>query len=154
MDQDREEQKHRLHNRDKSDAAKLGWKRNRVSYTLGNRKKERESMNKSFYDICKEMDNIAEAKEGRDDIFEGEYEVTLQNIAGGIAYKINKETGNISFSTTLEQSGSGQYRLLNYDDKTLEELYKNLKADIMELCQNFDDGIQQIIAKHGLNSTK
>ena len=151
MDQDREEQKHRLHNRDKSDAAKLGWKRNHVNYTLGNRKKERENMNKSFYDICKEFD---ESEISKDNVFDTELNISLDNIAGGISMSINRENGNVSISTSLEQTGSGQYRLTQYDDETLKTLYNNMKNDLTELCKSFDEEIAQVLAKNGLRSTK
>ena len=151
MDQERKEQNHRLNNRDKSDASKIAWKRNHASYMTGVKKRERKAMNRSFYDICREIDQ-AELDKNTD--FETEAVITLNNIAGGIAMTINKDNGNVSFSTSLQQTGSGQYRLTDFDDETLQNLYKALKDELLELCKNFDDGIQQIIARHGLNSTK
>lgn len=151
MDQDKKAQKHRLHNREKSDASKIAWKRKHAHYMTGIKKRERENMNKSFYDVCKEMD---EANIAKDNVFDTELEISLDNIAGGINLKINKENGNVSISTALTQTGSGQYRLTDFDDETLKKLFGELKDELLELCQNFDEGIQQIIAKHGLNSTK
>lgn len=152
---DREEQKHRLHNREKSDTAKLAWKRNHANYMRGIRKREREDMKKTrtLLDICKEM-KLDEAQLSRDNVFQNELNIDLQNIAGGISLKINKENGNVSISTSLEQSGSGQYRLTNYDEESLKNLYNALKDDLMQLCQNFDDEIEGLLSKHGLKSTK
>ena len=152
---DNDEQKHRLRNREKSDASKLAWKRNHASYMRGIRKREREDMKKTrtLLDICKEM-KLDEAELSRDNVFQNELNIDLQNIAGGISLKINKENGNVSISTSLEQSGSGQYRLTNYDEESLKNLYNALKDDLMQLCENFDDEIEGLLSKHGLKSTK
>lgn len=149
--QEREEQRHRLYNRERSDATKIAWKKYRVNYNRGIKKREREEMRKSFYDICREMD---EANITRDNVFESNLDISLETIAGGISLAINKENGNISISTTLEQTGSGQYKPTNYDENTLKQIYNDIKADLLDLCQSFDDEINQIIAKYGLKSTK
>ena len=97
---------------------------------------------------------LDEAELSRDNVFQNELNIDLQNIAGGISLKINKENGNVSISTSLEQSGSGQYRLTNYDEESLKNLYNALKDDLMQLCENFDDEIEGLLSKHGLKSTK
>lgn len=151
MDNEREEQKHRLYNRGKSDASKLAWKRNHFSYMSGVRKRERKNMKRSFYDICKEFD---EAKIEKDNIFKTNLDISLENIAGGINLAINKDNGNVSISTALIPSGSGQYRLTDFNDEELKRLYGELKEELTQICQNFDEEISQMLAKHGLKSTK
>ena len=154
-EQEDDAQRHRLRNKDKSNATKLAWKRNHSNYMRGVRERERKEMNRSFYDICKEMEeHLTEAQTSRDNIFKDKLAFTFDNIAGGIALSINKDNGTLSISTSLEQGGSGQYGLSNYDDAALKSLFSNIKNDLLNLCQNFDDEIQQIIAKNGLKSTK
>jgi len=155
MDQDRETQQHRLQNKKKSNASKLAWKRNHGHYMTGVRKRERKEMNRSFYDVCKDMEeHLTEAEVTRDNVFESKLNISLDSIAGGISLSINKENGNVSISTSLEQTGSGMYRLTDYDDATLKTLFSSIKNDLLELCKNFDNEINQIIAKNGLKSTK
>jgi hypothetical protein len=155
MDQDREAQQHRLQNKKKSNASKLAWKRNHGHYMTGVRKRERNEMNRSFYDVCKDMEeHLTEAEVTRDNVFESKLNISLDSIAGGISLSINKENGNVSISTSLEQTGSGMYRLTDYDDATLKTLFSSIKNDLLELCKNFDNEINQIIAKNGLKSTK
>ena len=148
---DNEEQKHRLYHREQSDASKLAWKRHHGSYMRGIARREREKMNKSFYAICKEFD---ESEISKDNVFDTELNISLDNIAGGISMSVNRENGNVSISTSLEQTGSGQYRLTQYDDETLKTLYNNMKSDLTELCKSFDEELAQILAKNGLRSTK
>ena len=112
-------------------------------------------MNRSFYDVCKDMEeHLTEAEVTRDNVFESKLNISLDSIAGGISLSINKENGNVSISTSLEQTGSGMYRLTDYDDATLKTLFSSIKNDLLELCKNFDNEINQIIAKNGLKSTK
>lgn len=152
---DREEQKHRLHNRDKSDATKIAWKRHHSSYMRGIRKRERNNMTSLYNELNQKIEAaLGEALVDRDDVFDNQLEIKLENIAGGIAVSINKDTGNVSFSTSLNQSGSGMYGLANYDEQTLKQLQSELKADLLELCKTFDEGIIEIVNKHGLKSTK
>lgn len=157
------EQKHRLHNKKKSNKSKLAWKKYHGHYMTGVRKRERREMNQSFYKTCQELDeyinealkdDINEAEISRDNVFENKLAINFESVSGGLACTINKDNGNVSFSTTLEQSGSGMYRLTEYDDATLKVLYSNLKDDLMNLCKTFDEEINQILAKNGLKSTK
>ena len=154
--QDREALQHRLQNREKSNAAKLGWKRNHGHYTIGIKKRERDRMNKSFYDVCKDMEEhlITEAEITKDNVFETKADISLESIAGGISLSVNKENGNVSISTSLEQTGSGMYRPTNADANGMQEIYNNIKEDLFNLCKNFDSEINQIMAKYGLKSTK
>lgn len=151
MEQDREEQRHRLTNKKKSNAAKLAWKRNHGNYVAGIRKRERESMKKSFYDICRDMD---EANITRDNIFENKLNISFDNIAGGVSLSINDDEGTLSISTSLDTTGVGQYGLSDFDNETLKTLFSNVKEDLLNLCKNFDNEIIQIITKNGLKSTK
>ena len=149
-----DEQTHRLNNKKKSNATKLAWKRNRASFMSGVRKRERDSMKRSFYDVCKDMNELQEAKVDKDNVFDSKLEISLESIAGGVALSINKDNGNVSFTTTLNQSGSGMYRLTTFDDATLKTLFSSLKEDLLNVCKNFDEEINQMIAKNGLKSTK
>jgi len=149
-----DEQTHRLNNKKKSNATKLAWKRNRASFMSGVRKRERDSMKRSFYDVCKDMNELQEAKVDKDNVFDSKLEISLESIAGGVALSINKDNGNVSFTTTLNQSGSGMYRLTTFDDAALKTLFSSLKEDLLNVCKNFDEEINQMIAKNGLKSTK
>ena len=116
-------------------------------------------MKTSFIKVCRELDEcvkeaMTEAEVTRDNVFETELDVSLDSIAGGISLQINKDNGNVSISTSLEQTGSGMYKLTDWDDATLKTLYSALKDDLLNLCKNFDEEINQIIAKNGLKSTK
>lgn len=153
-EQEDDAQKHRLRNKKKSNATKLAWKRNHSNYMSGVRERERKEMNKSFYDICKEKEHVLEAQVSRNNVFKDKLAFGFDNIAGGIAVSINKDNGTLSISTSLEQTGSGQYGLTNYDDAALKTLFSNIKNDLLNLCQNFDDEISQIMAQNGLKSTK
>lgn len=151
MERDDNAQQHRLRNKKKSNASKLAWRRNHGNYMRGVRKRERDSMNKSFYDVCRQLD---EADVKKDNVFDTELTVGFDSIAGGIAMSINKDNGNVSFSTSLIQSGSGMYRLTDFDADTLKTLYTNIRGDIIDLCNHFDEELQMILAKNGLKSTK
>ena len=155
MDQDREAQRHRLRNKEKSDAAKIAWKRHHSSYMSATRKKERENMNSLYKELNDKIEEaLSEATVTQDNVFRDEIKISLDNIAGGISIKLNKDTGKISISTSLEQTGAGMYGLTNFDDATIEQLQKQLKDSLLELCQTFDDGITQITNQYGLRSTK
>lgn len=150
MDKDREEQKHRLHNREKSDAAKLAWKRHHSSYMQGTRKRERDMENKTFYGIAKELDEkINESKIVRDNQFQQQLDLSFDTISGGISFGVKE--GTISFSCSLEETGSGSYALLQGNP---EDKYNDIKEDLKQICQMVDDEMKQLIAKHGLKSTK
>ena len=149
-----DEQRHRLRNKHKSNSAKLDWKRNHGNYMRGARERERQSMNRSFYDICKANEHLVEAQVSRNNVFKDKLAFGFDNIAGGIAVSINKDNGTLSISTSLEQTGNGQYGLTNFDDATLQALFSNIKNSLLDLCQNFDEEISQIMAQNGLKSTK
>lgn len=144
------EQKHRLHNREKSDAAKLAWKRHHSSYMSGTRKRERNMENRTFYNIAKDLDEkINECKIVRDNVFEKQFDLSFDTISGGISSGI--KDGTVSFSCSLEETGSGSYKLQNGEE---EALYNDLKESLQQICQMVDDEMKQLIARHGLKSTK
>lgn len=144
------EQKHRLHNREKSDAAKLAWKRHHSSYMSGTRKRERNMENRTFYNIAKDLDEkINECKIVRDNVFEKQFDLSFDTISGGISLGI--KDGTVSFSCSLEETGSGSYKLQNGEE---EALYNDLKESLQQICQMVDDEMKQLIARHGLKSTK
>lgn len=140
-----DERKHRLHNKEKSDAAKIAWKRHHSSYMRGVRKKER--MN--FYDLAKEMEKVNESKIVRDNVFDKQLDISFDTISGGISFGI--KDGTVSFSCSLEETGSGSYALEQGDETAL---YNDIKEDLKQICQMVDDEMRQILAKHGLKSTK
>ena len=153
MDNEREAQHHRLTEPNRSRATKLAWKRHHNSYMQGNRKKERNNMNKTFYSISKEIEEaLNEAKIQKDDIFDLKGEITFDNLSGGFSFSINKDDGNISFSTMLTEDGHGNYRLENTpsNEDFYKELYEDLRDDLQELAKTVDDSMRQILARHGL----
>ena len=150
-DDEEEARKHRIRNREKSDAAKLAWKRHHYSYSKANRKKERDNMTKDFYSVAKALQ---EATIQTDNVFELEAHIDLDNISGGIGLKIEKD-GNVSISMLLNQSGSGNYKLVNATpNENYKNLYNSLLDDLKQLANTIDTEIQQIITKNGLSSTK
>lgn len=145
-----DEQKHRLHNKEKSDAAKLAWKRHHSSYMSGTRKRQRNMENRTFYNIAKEMDEkLNETKIVRDNVFDKQLDLSFDTISGGISLGI--KNGTVSFSCSLEETGSGSYKLEQGDE---EALYNDLKEELQRICQMVDDNMKQILAQHGLKSTK
>ena len=71
MDKDREEQHRRLTEPHRSKATKLAWKKHHNSYMRGVRKRERDNMNKSFYDIAKQLECLMnEAETEKDNVFD------------------------------------------------------------------------------------
>ena len=150
---DDDEQKHRLYNRDKSDATKLAWKRHHHSYMSGVRKRERDKMNKTLMDITKELNNaLSEAELKQDNVFDKSLTLTFNTLTGGIALSIDDKTKNVSISTILGEHGSGNYALTQQQDFKI--LYDGLKEDLTNLCDTIDKEMEQILAKHGLRSTK
>ena len=144
----------------RSKAAKLAWKRHHDSYMRANRKKERDSMNKTFYTIAKEleecMDTLQEAKMQKDDIFDKTCEIVLDGISGGLSFKIDATDGTISFSTILSQAaGRGNYKLQTpaNNEEAYNKLYEDLKDELTYICNTIDDSIKQILAKHGFRET-
>lgn len=142
----------------RSKGGKIAWKRHHSSYMRGVRKREREKMNKTFYDITQELKEalgLTEAKITKDDIFDYTFEVSLSNMSGGISFNINKETGDVSFTTLLVESGKGNYRLENNTntEDDYKNLYNNIKDDFATLATTIDDSIKQILLKYGLKET-
>ena len=148
-----EEQKHRLHNREKSDAAKLAWKRHHSSYMTGVRKRGRNMENRTFYSLAKELDSKVEScnEESiiRDNVFDKQLDLSFNTISGGISFGI--KNGTISFSCSLKETGSGSYALEQGNEETL---YKQISEDLQNICNMVDDEMRQLIAKYGLKSTK
>ena len=155
MGTEREEQHRRLTEPHRSKGAKIGWKRHKSSYNRANRKKERDSMNTSFYDIAKQLEEtMNESEVIVDDMFTSGCEIAFEHIAGGIGIKVNAETGEISITSTLAEEGHGNYKLETSPmTDTYKQLYEDLKDEFSTLCNTFDKGVQQIIAKHGLRTT-
>ena len=155
MDTEREAQHRRLTEPHRSKASKLAWKRHRDSYNRANRKKERDNMNKSFYSIAKELqesiNSLYETDITNDDIFDLTCDIAFTNITGGIGFHINKDTGEVSFTSSLMEKGSGNYRLENMpEEEALKGLYEELKDELEQVIKTVDHSISQIIAKHGL----
>ena len=140
----------------RSKAAKIGWKRHRSKYNAANRKKERENMS-TFYSVANDLkeylQSINEAKVVKDNEFEYDFEIDLENIAGGIAFSINKETNDVSFSVKLSENKRGAYRLLTEEGTDITSLYDNLKEDIKTLSETIDSEMKNILSKYGLKET-
>ena len=157
MEHDREErtEENRFIDRNKSRAAKKGWKRHHSSMMRGVRERERNMENKTFYGVTNDLEEMLdEAKIIRDDIFDQEYDLSFEFISGGVSLKVNKETGEVSITTSLSETGSGAYKLEVGDDAALKQVYDGLKEDITNICKRFDEEVQQSLAKYGLKSTK
>lgn len=155
MDNERKELHNRLTNNKKSRATKKAWKRHHASYMQGTRERERNCMNKTFYGVAKELEEMmSEAAMTQDNQVDDELDITFSNIAGGIGLDIDNKTGNVSISVQLKETGAGNYRTEQIDQTSLDTLYKNLKTDLLNLARNFDDEIAQLITRYGLKSTK
>ena len=152
MDKDRTDRMKHLH---QSNSAKIAWKKHRANYMRANRKKSRDNMNKTFFGIAKELEPyINEAEQQKDDIFDLKYETSFENISGGLSFSINKETGDISFTTLLNEEGHGNYKSENEStEDSLKSLYNDLKDEFTMLANNIDTSVRQILAKHGLRET-
>lgn len=155
---DREAQSNRIRNRKKSNAAKQAWKKHHYNYMKGNRKKSRDNMN-SFLAIARELDEnlkIIEAKMERDNTFDYKAEISFENLMGGLSFSINKDNGNVSFSTYLSENvGKGNYKLENGSNTNneLNALYASLKNELLTLSNTVDESLKQILAKYGLKET-
>lgn len=155
---DREAQSNRIRNRKKSNATKQAWKKHHYNYMKGNRKKSRDNMN-SFLAIAKELDEnlkIIEAKMERDNTFDYKAEISFENLMGGLSFSINKDNGNVSFSTYLSENvGKGNYKLENGSNTNneLNALYASLKDELLTLSNIVDESLKQILAKYGLKET-
>ena len=145
----------RIKNPHRSKGAKIGWKKHRSNYMRANRKKSRDYMNKTFYGLAKQLAEYLN-EEQKDDVFNLEFQQTFDNLSGGISFSINKETGEVSFSTFLQEDAtSGNYKILNQGDDTeeLNALYADLKDEISSIVSTIDSSIIQVLAKHGLKKT-
>ena len=155
MDQDREAQHNRLTNNKKSQAARKAWKRHHASYMSGTRKRERNYMNKTFYGVAKEIEEaLSESRISRDNVFNMELTISFETISGGVSLKANDEDKTVSISCTLDETGSGAYGLTTGEPDAIKNVYNGLKDDLQNLCNNFDQEFQQLIAKYGLKPTK
>lgn len=155
IDNEREAQHRRITEPKRSKASKLAWKRHHNSYMMANRKKERDCMNKSFYNISKELEEamtgLNEAQVEKDDIFDLNCDISLSNISGGLSFSINKDNGEVSISTSMIEGGHGNYRLeVMPQEEALKGIYDELKDDLEQLAKTIDQSINQIVAKHGL----
>lgn len=140
----------------RSRAAKIGHKRHRASYKAADRKKERENMS-TFYSIAKDLEEclkeINEAKVVKDNTFDNIFEIDLETMAGGIGFKIDKETNDVSFSVKLSENKRGAYRLVTEEGVEINNLYDNLKEDIKTLSETIDSEMKNILSKYGLKET-
>ena len=89
----------RFIDRDKSMAGKKAWKRHRSSFMKGVRERERKNMNKTFYGVTNELEEMLDESQ----ILSGgelknELDITFEFISGGFSAKLNEETGDISFA--------------------------------------------------------
>ena len=150
---DEEARQHRLRNKEKSDAAKLAWKRHHASYMTGTRKRGRNMDNRTFYSLAQELNSKTEScnEESvmRDNDFQDKLSLSFDTISGGISMGI--KDGRVSFSCSLEETGSGSYGL---EQGNIEDLYKPLAEDLQNICKMVDNEMRQILAKYGLKSTK
>ena len=156
IEDDEEAQKHRVTNRKKSDAAKLGWKRHHYNYMKGNRMKSRNS--DSFLQIAKNLEDnmqMIEAKVDKDNIFDYQCDIIFDNIAGGISFSIDKQSGNLSLSTFITEDSAGNFKQENggNSQEELRVLYDNIKEEIEEIANTVDESLKQVFAKYGLRKT-
>ena len=148
-------QRHRLRNREKSDAAKLAWKRHHQSYMSGTRKRGRNMENKTLYSLAQELnsktqdESLNEESIIRNNVFDKQLDLSFDTISGGISMGIKE--GTISFSCSLEETGSGSYALEAGDE---ENLYKQIVPELQNICKMVDDEMRNLIARFGLKSTK
>ena len=98
--------------------------------------------------LLKRMKSILETKV-TDNIFENKVNITFDNLSGGISLGLDEDT--ISISVSLNEEGSGSYKLASGD--TLE-VFKKFKNDVKELCTTFDNGLEELLQRYGLKSTK
>lgn len=155
LDDTEEDRHNRLTQAHRSYGAKKGWLRHRSSYSRANRKKERDSMNKSFRNIMQEAKALINEEVTKDDVFELNGEISFSTISGAVGIKVDKEDGNISLSTVLIEKGNGNYKLevAPSTQDAYKQVYENLKDDINTLCASFDNELNQILIRNGLKPT-
>ena len=148
------EDNNRMQNLHHSIGAKKGWLRHHSNYMRGMRKKSRDNMNKTFYQVAKEIEEtMNEVKIQKNDIFDLKCEIICENLSGGFSFSINKDTGEVSFSTLLNESGHGNYKQINQTSEDYTALYEDLKEEFTSIASTVDQSIKQILAKHGLSET-
>ena len=147
----------------RSQKAKLGWKKNRTHYRQGINKRGRK-MDRDIYNSRNVKDIIADLEEAlneaeieRNNPFELENDLRFENLPGGIKTTVDRENNSVSLTLFLdEDGGQGNYKLINeIEDKELgyDNLQQNIRDDLKVAMDSFDQSIQQIIQKYGLNST-
>lgn len=108
-------------------------------------------------EINKRLSKILdESKIERDNVFDLKGDILFDNIAGGLSFSIDKETGSVSISTYLsETGGKGNFKVENggNSQEELKALYDNLKDELTTLSQTVDDSMKQVLAKYGLKET-
>lgn len=156
MEHNREErtEENRFIDRNKSQGGKKAWKRHHASFMQGVRERERNMENKTFYGVTKELEEVLdEAKIVQQGDISKEFQTTFEFIAGGVAAKLDKATGKISISVALGETGSGAYALQQPNNEQLQQIFTGLREDLQNICNRFDEEVQQVIAKYGLKST-
>lgn len=155
MDNEREQLHNRLTNRDKSKQSKLAWKRHHASYMRGTRERERNTMNKTFYGVAKELEEkMQEAAMTQDNVIDNKLDITFEHVTGGLGMTIDETTKDVSISVQLQETGSGNYKSTTQSPEELKTLYNNLKGDLLSLCRNFDNEVLQLVNRYGLKPTK
>ena len=157
MEHDREErtEERRFIDRNKSRAAKKGWKRHHASMMRGVRERERNMENKTFYGVTNDLEEMLdETKILPDGELHNDLNITFEFISGGFSAKLNEETGDISMSVNLRETGSGCYNLEQTNLAQSKQIFKDIRQDLQNLCDNFDKEIKQLLARYGLKSTK
>lgn len=158
VDSDREEMHRRLTNKHRSHAAEQAWQRHRSNYNRGIRSRERANLSSIYADNEKDESlnaNMTEAEILTDNIFELHQVLDFKNIAGGISFDVDGNSSLVNFTVSLDGEGTGSYKpQTNLDEAGLRTLYREVKQELTDLCNHFDEEIQQIIAKHGLAPTK
>lgn len=160
----------------KSLAAKYAWKKHGDSYRKGIRKRMRDDatrvdfkdkkerpmyankiedrVSNMFKDTNERLETVLEAKIDKQDIFDLEGQITMENIAGGIAVNVDSNNSEVSLSFTLKDTGEskGAYKLQNTleNNEAYEQLFKDILKDLEELAQSTDTEIKQILGKYGL----
>ena len=156
MEHNREErtEENRFIDRNKSQSGKKAWKRHHASFMQGVRERERNMENKTFYGVTKELEEVLdEAKILQQGDISKEFQTTFEFIAGGVAAKLDKATGKISISVALGETGSGAYALQQPNNEQLQQIFTGLREDLQNICNRFDEEVQQVVAKYGLKST-
>ena len=112
-------------------------------------------MNKTFYGVAKEIEGVlSEAAMTQDNEIDKQLDITFEHLSGGVGLTIDDQNNDVSISVQLKETGAGNYKAIVGDPQELNNLFQNLKTDILSLCRNFDDEIAQLVNRYGLKSTK